>query len=93
MRTHISRRTFLGGSAVAGAGLLLAACGTAPAAPVEEAPAAPEKKEAEAPKMDEATEIKYLHFSTQSDVWDNAYDGMFAAFEEMHPGLKLNVAE
>ncbi len=91
MRKLVSRRTFLGGSAVAGAGILLAACGTAAPAAMEEAPAAPEKKEAAAPKMEEATEIKYLHFSTQSDVWDNAYDGMFAAFEEMHPGLKLKV--
>ena len=81
MRKLVSRRTLPWWQRRCRCGhMLLAACGTAAPAAMEEAPAAPEKKEAEAPKMAEATEIKYLHFSTQSDVWDNAYDGMFAVF-------------
>lgn len=95
MRKGLSRRTFLGGSALAGAGLLLAACGQAQMA--EEAPAEEEMKEEpkEAAKEAEAMEAKvvnYLHVDlAQNEIWQNSWGDMFSTFAEKNPDLELTV--
>ncbi len=81
-RRSISRREFLRGSAVAGLGLLAAACAP-PAAPAPgaEAPAAPEK----------AAEPVTLRFLTQggSQSAFDRYEPLFAKFQEANPDIKI----
>ncbi|MCY4438402.1 MAG: extracellular solute-binding protein [Chloroflexi bacterium] len=95
MRKGLSRRTFLGGSALAGAGLLLAACGQAQM--VEEAPAEEEMKEEpkEAAKEAEAMEAKvvnYLHVDlAQNEIWQNSWGSIFDKYKAKHPDLELTV--
>jgi multiple sugar transport system substrate-binding protein len=95
MRGDLSRRTFLGGSAVAGTGLLLAACGAVSTAPAADAPAssdAPaEEKKTEAPAPAEAKIVKYLHVTTNQAVWDESFGAFFDAFGERYPEYDLQV--
>lgn len=95
MRSELTRRTFLGGSAVAGTGLLLAACGAAATAPAGDAPAAAdapaEEKTTEAPAAAEQKIVKYLHVTTNQAVWDESFGAFFEAFGERYPEYDLQV--
>ena len=98
MRADITRRTFLGGSAAVGTGLLLAACGQvapapAAAAPAEgEAPAAKEEaKPAEQPKPAEKKTVRYLHYTTTQAVWDESFGQLFDTHRANHPDVNLEV--
>ena len=93
MRRELTRRTFLGGSAAAGTGLLLAACGQVATAPAEgEAPAAKEEaKPAEQPKPAEQKTVRYLHYTTTQAVWDESFGGLFDTFRAQNPDVNLEV--
>ena len=95
MRKGLSRRAFLGGSALAGAGLLLAACGQAQMM-TEDAPAkeemAEEPKAAEITKAPEAAVVNYLHVDlAQNEIWQNSWGSIFDTFADKHPELNLTV--
>ncbi len=92
----LSRRSFLGGSAAAGAGLLLAACGQVASAPAGgDAPAAAdapeEEKTTEAPATMEQKVVKYLHVTTNQAVWDESFGAFFDTFRERYPEYDLQV--
>ena len=95
MRKGLSRRAFLGGSALAGAGMLLAACGQAQMA--GEAPAKEEMKEEpkEAAKDAEVMEpavVNYLHVDlAQNEIWQNSWGSIFDTFADKNPDLNLTV--
>ena len=93
MRGDLTRRTFLGGSAVAGSGLLLAACGAATMAPAGDAPAAdaPEEKTTEAPAAAEQKTVNYLHYTTTQAVWDESFGSLFDTFRAQNPDVDLKV--
>ena len=84
-----SRRSVLAGMASLGIGsAALAACGQVPAAPME-APQAEEKPQAEAkeaPKEMESKVIKYMHYTTQQQVWDDTYGGRHRPLCRAQPG-------
>ena len=83
MKARVTRRTLLGGSLVAGAGLLAAACGQAVTAmPAEgEAPAAQEEaKPAEETKAMEPKTVRYLHYTTTQEVWEDNFGQIFDNF-------------
>jgi multiple sugar transport system substrate-binding protein len=67
----------MGGTAAAGVGALLAACGGA---------ASPQA----APAVKPAT-IRYIHVDTGEQVWQQNWGQVFANFEAQHPGFKLQV--
>ena len=95
MRKGLSRRTFLGGSALAGAGLLLAACGQAQMM-TEDAPAkeemAEEPKAVEKTEMPEAAVVNYLHVDqAQNQIWQESWASIFDTFADKHPELNLTV--
>jgi multiple sugar transport system substrate-binding protein len=87
MRKGLSRRTFLGGSALAGAGLLLAACGQVQ---MMEATESEEPKAAEKTEMAEAAVVNYLHVDqAQNQVWQDSWAEIFASFAAKHPDLEV----
>ncbi len=90
MQAYVSRRAFLTGGLLAGAGLLLAACGQAmaPAESIAE-DQAPEPQEE--PKAAEPVVVKYLHNQNSQEVWQASWGGLFAAFEEANSGIKLEI--
>ncbi len=95
MRKGLSRRTFLGGSALAGAGLLLAACGQAQMM-TEEAPAkeemAEEPKAVEKTEMPEAAVVNYLHVDqAQNQIWQDSWASIFDTYKAKNPDLELTV--
>ena len=97
MKATVTRRTLLGGSLVAGAGMLAAACGQAmPAAmPAEgEAPAAKEEeaKPAEEAKAMEPKKVVYLHYTTTQAVWEENFGQIFDNFRAQYPEAELQVA-
>ena len=95
MRRELTRRTFLGGSAAAGTGLLLAACGQIAPAPAGDAPsssdAPKEEKTTEAPAPAEQKLVKYLHVTTNQAVWEESFGAFFEAFGERYPEYDLQV--
>ena len=95
VKATVTRRTLLGGSLVAGAGLLAAACGQAmPAAPAEgEAPAAQEEeaKPAEETKAMEPKKVVYLHYTTTQAVWEENFGQIFDNFRAQFPEAELQV--
>ena len=95
MKATVTRRTLLGGSLVAGAGMLAAACGAAvPASmPAEgEAPAAEEEAQpAEQPQAAEAQKVVYLHYTTAQAVWEENFGQIFDNFRAQFPEAELQV--
>jgi ABC-type glycerol-3-phosphate transport system substrate-binding protein len=95
VKAALTRRTLLGGSLVAGAGLLAAACGQAmPAATSSEgdAPAAKEEaKPAEETKAMEPKVVRYLHYTTTQAVWEDNFGQIFDAYRAKFPEVNLEV--
>ena len=91
---RFTRRSILAG--VTGLGIsaaAFAACGQVPAAPAE-APQAEEKPQAEAkeaPKAMEPNVIKYMHYTTQQQVWDDTYGAVISRYEERNPDVKVEL--
>ena len=87
MNEYITRRTFLAGTTLLGAGVLAAACGQ-PAPAMEEQEMAPEKKEeakaeADAPSGPQG-EALYWH----RGFFD--FEPFAAEFADLNPGLTFN---
>ncbi len=94
VRATVTRRTLLGGSLVAGAGLLAAACGQAVTTmPAEgEAPAAEaEAKPAEETKAMEPKTVRYLHYTTTQEVWEDNFGQIFDNYRAQFPEVQLEV--
>jgi ABC-type glycerol-3-phosphate transport system substrate-binding protein len=95
VKAIVTRRTLLGGSLVAGAGMLMAACGQAmPATMPEEgeAPAAKdEAKPAEQAKVMEPKTVRYLHYTTTQAVWEDNFGQIFDAYRAKFPEVILEV--
>ena len=95
MKAKVTRRTLLGGSLIAGAGMLAAACGQAmPASPAEgEAPAPKEEeaKPAEETKAAEPKTVRYLHYTTTQAVWEDNFGQIFDAYRAKFPDVNLEV--
>ena len=89
-----SRRSTLAGIAGVGIGsAVFAACGqvaTAPAdAPEPEEEAQPEPTAA--PEAMEPNVIKYMHYTTQQQVWDDTYGAVISRYEERNPDVKVEL--
>ena len=74
----VTRRTLLGGATLAG-GTVLAACG---------ASGGPAGGAGGTPALTPAT-IRYLHFDTGQQVWQENWGKIFGGFQEQHPGSKV----
>ena len=91
---RFSRRSILAGMASLGVGsATLAACGQVPAAPAEapEAKEAPQAEPTAAPEAMEPNVIKYMHYTTQQQVWDDTYGAVISRYEERNPDVKVEL--
>ena len=91
---RVSRRSLLTGIAAIGVvGAALAACGQVPAAPMEapQAEEAPAAEAEEAPQAAEPNVIKYMHFTTQQQVWDDTYGAVIGRYDERNPDVTVEL--
>ncbi len=91
---RFTRRSILAG--VTGLGIsaaAFAACGQVPAAPAEapEAKEAPQAEPTAAPEAMEPNVIKYMHYTTQQQVWDDTYGAVISRYEERNPDVKVEL--
>ncbi len=91
-RTRLTRRILLGGAAGSAGALALAACGGAAATPESVAPPPAEtpdgvETQAAAPTLVSAL----MALRGQSDMWQRAWDRIFAKFTAAHPAYTLEI--
>ena len=89
-----SRRLILAGMAsVSLGGATLAACGQLAPAPADAPEAAdePEPEPTAAPEAMEPTVIKYMHFTTQQQVWDDTYGAVIDRYVERNPDVQVEL--
>ncbi|MCY4437871.1 MAG: extracellular solute-binding protein [Chloroflexi bacterium] len=91
---RFSRRSILVGMASLGVGgAALAACGQVAPAPADapETKEEPEPEPTAAPEAMEPTVIKYMHFTTQQEVWDNTYGAVIDRYVERNPDVQVEL--